>query len=87
MTLWIDNRLIEAQKPIIQNLEHQIDELLQNIEFYKIRLPAMRDKATFYLDMQCRIIDNPHIMEVWQAFIMLIKFTLDDNVKGITTHD
>jgi hypothetical protein len=80
----------ESQEQLIAGLEDQKHNFLKRLERARQQVDDIKPKADFYLSLQ-RAILRPEIKEpdekllkLWQAFILMIKLTIDDPIRGVT---
>ncbi len=78
------DRVSKHQEQLIEDLQRKVDDLEAEIEDRKKFLVKRRAKAHFYMNIENTIANTPGLVEDWSAFLILIKFTLDSPVKGIT---
>lgn len=72
--------------------KRRIDELIRDIKWlqtsrdgYAEDLREMRPKAEFYLTIQRRVIKDLEAQEAMQRFLMIMRLTLSEDIRGFTT--
>lgn len=84
-------RVDEHHRVTVNGFQKRLQHLQLEIDNKEIAVARLRPKAHFYLNMQRKLIPqkgyappDPEIVAAWQNFIMMIKLTLDETVKGLT---
>ena len=84
-------RVDEHHREMVNGLQDRLRRLQREIDDQERTTQRIRPKAHFYLNMQRMLIPqpgyappDPEIVAAWQTFIMMVKLTLDETVKGLT---
>ena len=73
---------LRMQAHIITELKKQSSLFKQAIDRLRARLP--KGRGIYYMNMQRRILTDPTAMDAWKTFLMIVKMTVDDPIRGIT---
>jgi hypothetical protein len=80
----MNQNMSEGQERVIDELEQKISALTKTVSEKEKLLAKKSDKAEFYLHMQRKILGDPALVKEWEAFVIMMKLTLDRSIKGLT---